>query len=639
MHIRNMPRALLSAALLFVVSATAVFAFPSARIGSRMSYEPATGSVILYGGVTMPDSSGKRHEFDDTWQWTGRRWVQLFPANTPGGRGYHSMAYFRPLDGLVIFGGNRGGEPLDDTWIYRNGNWSQLTPATSPTPRFSAATAVDTDRNRIVIFGGFNKTAALFDTWEFDGVSWIRTNEAGPKITNATLGYDSSRDTMILLGLNDKFERETYRYTNNGWTKLSPAKQPTCITEATLILQEHNEKLVLVGGSCSGFGSDETWEWDGSTWVKIEAKPTAGAVYGQAATYDAARQEVLIFGGADFTPRSTTYSYRDARYVLVATPETDPGPRSLFVMQRDSVRNVVWLYGGHTESSDYFDLWKLQNGKWTNARTSDIPNVCGSPFGAFDSDRGRLVILCEDSNVFEWDGEKWHSFSNVSTKPPGARFRSMTYDANLKRTITFGGYNGALYEKETWTWDGTKWERIAKNNQPKARALAVMFYDPISKKTYLHGGIGQPSSEDRVTRYADFHVLDNGRWTEIKTGTIPPARYGSMVATNPETGRTLVFGGKNEKEEYTNEQWEWNGSAWVKLETGNTPPPRLNGGLAFDPSTGSMALYGGYAGLYFQELWLLRGTQWTVVRDTPGSRRRSAFPAPRRGAARPGDNQ
>lgn len=633
---RSLPGAFLRAGLLFVVTATVAFAFPAARGGSRMAFDPTSGSVILYGGISGADSAAKRYDFDDTWEWTGRRWVRLYPETNPGARSYHHMAWFAPLNGIVVFGGQRNGEPLNDTWLFKDGEWTQLQTNESPSPRRLGTMAFDTARNRLVLFGGASKTENLYDTWEFDGISWIQTSAAGPEITGPQMAYDASRETMLLIGNSrTASERQTYRLVNGAWEKLSPEKQPTCITESAIVYQEHNGRIVLIGGSCAGFGVDETWEWDGENWIKLETKPGIGPVFSHSAAYDAARQETLIFGGSDFVLRGSTHRFRDTAFRTAQGVRVDPGPRSLFVMESDPRNGVVWLYGGHTESADYYDLWKLENGNWSNASTFDIPTVCTSPAGAFDSDRGRLVLLCEDSTTYEWDGTKWYTFTDTRNNPPGARFRSMVYDASLKKTLTFGGYNGITYERETWAWDGSNWTRIAKNNQPKARALATMFYDPISKKSYIYGGIGQPTEEDRVVRYGDFLALQNDKWVEIKTGTIPPGRYGAMADLNPVSGHTVMFGGKSEREEYLNEQWEWNGSSWTKVETANTPSPRMNGGLAWDPGAARMSLYGGYAGLYFSELWALRDGQWTLDRDTPPGRRRAAFISPRGSATEP----
>jgi len=630
----SLPGAIIRAGLLFVVSATMAFAFPSARGGSRMAYEPTSGSVILYGGISGADSSAKRYDFDDTWQWTGRRWVRLYPANSPGGRSYASMAWFAPLDGIVLFGGQTNGEPNGDTWLFKGGNWSQLNPGGTPEARRLAGIAFDSTRNRLVLFGGSNKLTNVYDTWEFDGLSWTRTSSAGPQLTNPQLAYDASRDTLLLIGNNSSNARETHRYNNGTWEKLAPTKQPSCVVESAMVYQEHSQRIVHIGGACSGFGTDETWEWDGADWIKLDPKPGVGTVFSHSAAYDVARQETIVFGGTDFVVRNSTYRFRDSVFTPAGSILATPGPRSLFVMESDPGRGVVWLYGGQNESAGYFDLWKLQNGNWSNATTSDIPNVCASPAGTFDTDRGRLVLLCEDSSTYEWDGEKWYTFASLKNKPPSSRFRSMAYDASAKKTLTFGGFNGSSYERETWGWNGTEWTRVSRNSQPKSRALANMFYDPISKKTYLYGGIGQASSEDRIIRYGDFHALEGDKWVEMKTGTFPPARYGAMDGLNPESKKTVIFGGKNEKEEYINEQWEWNGSAWAKLANTNSPSARMNGGLSWDPAAGAMSLYGGYAGLYFSELWALRGGRWELDQDELPGRRR-----PRIGPTRGGSDR
>src|SRR6266446_8004391 len=97
---------LLAGALLWI--APALFAAaPSPRTETRMVFVPLSAHTILFGGSTAPDSGATKlvYEFDDTWEWTGNRWVQRFPATSPSARGSQGMVYETSRSRILLFGG------------------------------------------------------------------------------------------------------------------------------------------------------------------------------------------------------------------------------------------------------------------------------------------------------------------------------------------------------------------------------------------------------------------------------------------------------------------------------------------------------------------------------------------------------
>ena len=55
-------------------------------------------------------------------------------------------------------------------------------------------------------------------------------------------------------------------------------------------------RVILFGGYRTG-PVDDTWEWDGTTWVEHELTPHPTARYQHAMAYDAARGRLLVVGG------------------------------------------------------------------------------------------------------------------------------------------------------------------------------------------------------------------------------------------------------------------------------------------------------------------------------------------------------
>src|SRR5262249_33986299 len=88
---------------------------PSARSGPALTFDGATGNIVLFGGI---DSTHK--SLNDTWTWDGKTWTQQFPSVAPPSRRSDgpSMAYLPSIRRVVLFGGVQDRTPLGDTWVW-----------------------------------------------------------------------------------------------------------------------------------------------------------------------------------------------------------------------------------------------------------------------------------------------------------------------------------------------------------------------------------------------------------------------------------------------------------------------------------------------------------------------------------------
>jgi hypothetical protein len=625
----------LSLALLI---APAVFAAqPSARLAPRMVYDPNTTFTYLYGGLSNTDvGTAKSYDIDETWVWVGERWIQLYPAHTPGGRSYQMMVWDYAHNRAILFGGRNGVNHLNDTWAFDGKDWTQLNPPNSPPARIWGGMTYDRKRNVAVLYGGQFTTAdgktttQLYDTWEFDGTNWTkRSTSDGPKVTTPVLAYDVANDTTYLLGSDTDGKPHFYSYNaqSAAWTELTPSTMPDCAVDGGLTYDEQNQKLVFYAGTCSTSGTTgETYEWDGTNWTKISPSATISRLNGEAISYDVARQRTMTFGGMEAfgAVQSKTFLYILGVWQPATADTQTPGPRSLFVLVTDPTSGVIWLYGGLNDEQILDDLWKYSAGHWEQVTVADTPTVCSTPNGVWDTDRSRLVIVCADSSLHEFSGAAWKNFApaDFKKKPQTRRFSSAAYDQSLKKTVLFGGYNETNYIDDTWLWDGTTWTQITKN-LPYDRSHAAMWYDPTMKKTLIYGGIGQRNRDARIERFSDMWSFDGTGWTQMKSITSTPGqRYGTQVVVDPGSKNVYLFGGmklnvngNTQTQTYANDFWKWDGAQWTQITTSTTPPPRENSALAFDPLTNDMITFGGWAGFYRSDLWLFRGNDWTLANE------------------------
>lgn len=642
---------------------------PSPRAQARMVWDIPNGVGVLFGGIGPLDKgTSLQHNSAETWLWNGSRWLQRFPATIPPPRAIHSMVWDSTRNRAVMFGGRREGtdkdEPyffLNDTWVYQNENWSQIQTAASPPVRQFGAMTYDESRDKVVLYGGNiqkpvdDTFEARYDTWEFDGLDWTeRTMPAAtnPKVAKPILGYDAARNETILVGLNDTGTATVmYRYdgANHTWSAVTPVKMPTCVNDGYMVYRPHRGRLLFLGGVCATNTPqlEEAWEWDnaGNTWTQITI---AGMIRGatQAVAFDPLRREVVMFGGTTAlgnTLFSQTVILQPDNAWRAVVISLRPQPRSQTGFDLDPASNTIWMFGGLDETSQFYhtDLWGYRNGQWFPA-SSGPSTDCESPLTAFDSDRNRLVVSCKGNETFEWDGSAWISFPDLKTKPQIRFFAGMVYDPMLKKTVMYGGFNNNDYRNDTWTWNGTAWTEVkmSKDKRPPNRGQMSMWFDPLQGKVILYGGIGRGSVNEHVTRYSDMWAFNGTGWTKLNVSETPGGRFGAQVAVNPQTGKTLLFGGlrvvvrdddpKGEalKQFFDNDTWEWDGAAsrWTRIFTDPaTPEPevRENGSVAWDPIASRLVMYGGYAdGFYRSDVWEWTGTDW-VPRLEQAFRRRA----------------
>jgi hypothetical protein len=639
-------RFFLASTLLLAAATTVLADAPNARTQTRLVYDPTTRHIILFGGTSALDAATRMaFEHSDTWEWTGRQWFQRYTATTPPGRSAHVMVYDSNRSQIVMFGGRIAlNVETNDTWIYKDNDWQRVDTPSAPEARLLPGAAFDPIRDRVVLFGGRRTVPsgrtvtqqAFFDTWEFDGTTWTLRSASGPQVDKPILIYDKARNQILMLGINTTSQTLMYIYdgANGTWTQAPTGTTlPPCVNESAVAYQTHNDTIFLTGGTCFGSGLiEEAWQWDGQNWTEVELTGAPERVFGHGLAYDEQSGAVFQFGGSTSRPIASTFLYRDGVVVGVGDFFT-PSPRSLHAFQRDPVNNTIFLYGGINDNGALPDFWSYQFGRWTPLSVVENSPLDCVTISAFDTERNRLMLFC-NTNMFEWDGSAFTSFAGLERKPPFREFAKMAYDPTLRKAVLFGGFDTANYLQDTWTWDGTAWTEVKPRRKPPARTLQTMWYDSTQRKVIMYGGIGRPTPEDRVERYDDMWSFDGTNWTEIEITNTPGRRFGAQATVDPRTNKLLLFGGIRvdtnamgvETQVYTNDLWEWDGSAWREIPTTNTPPARENAGFEYDPTTDSLVLFGGWSGFFRSDRWILDTSNytWRVMPETGPPRRRAA---------------
>mgnify|MGYP001563435487 CR=1 FL=1 len=192
--------------------------------------------------------------------------IEKFPANKPLGRDGHVMAYNTVSGKVILFGGynTTTSTCLNDTWEWDGTNWTQLFPATSPPPRNLFAMVYDSARQRMVFFGGTNPNitpGTYDDTWEWDGTNWTKVISATKLEQRYEQGmaYDSFRQKVVMYGgVGSTWEANytglpgwqydrlpVWEYDGLNWTPIFPATSPGSRSSAVIVYDDINQRVIM----------------------------------------------------------------------------------------------------------------------------------------------------------------------------------------------------------------------------------------------------------------------------------------------------------------------------------------------------------------------------------------------------------
>ncbi len=329
---------------------------PPGRADAAMTYDPATGNVVLFSGAGAGPA--------DTWIWDGTTWTQQFPATSPPARYGASMAYDAATGNVVLFGGcdkspfDQCGA-FDDTWTWDGVTWTQQFPTSSPPPSYWASMAFDPATDNMVLYTAPNGTDSV-STWTWDGSNWTEQSPATtpPARVVASMAYDPAIGALVLFGgqgytgdLND-----TWTWDGSTWTEQMPSTSPAARVDAAMAFDPSMDGLVLFGG----YGPlGDTWTYDGSNWVQQSPVSSPPARVGAAMSYDAATGNLVLFGGLD-----ASNSFRNDTWIDSVAPLITPNTPTISNLPSSSL------------ASDPFTAAVDTNGDGLKSVTSSTPSVC-----------------------------------------------------------------------------------------------------------------------------------------------------------------------------------------------------------------------------------------------------------------------
>lgn len=282
---------------------------PSPRTDASSAYDPANGTIVLFGGA---DRSGV---LGDTWSWDGAGWVRQHPATSPPGREFAFMGFDPATSRVVLFGGTTCAPPsssdvtgceyqqvqtnLDDTWTWDGSNWTKLQTAHAPAIQafrgdFGGMAADESHHELILVTWLTGSVRSTVETWTLQNADWNQLHPAHPPTQSAFSGpaYDAASGHLILEQLGERFGA-TYWWDGTDWRVFDIAVK-TPHSYGQLVSGGRRGLLLIWAGNA--------YSWNGKIWSGPTVLPSLVSLPphprdGWTASFDERTGDLILFGG------------------------------------------------------------------------------------------------------------------------------------------------------------------------------------------------------------------------------------------------------------------------------------------------------------------------------------------------------
>jgi Galactose oxidase, central domain len=291
-----------------------------------------------------------------------------------------------------------------------------------------AAIAHNTATHQFILFGGVNNgpegggQGPFFnDTWVWSAGVWEKETPATrpePR-DHAAMAYDSARGEVVLFGGNDSQSRRTV---NTPWALMRTYPPSPLPRKGTDVFYR------------------DTWVWNGTDWAQRNPAQAPSERFGHAMAYDAARKQVVLFGGSGGAGETLNDTWVwDGTNWKKMNPVNIPPARTFATLAYDPNHHQIVMFGGMDVKGSakghyvFGDTWLWDGSNWTRAKpTGDLPEARDGAGMDYDRSHGRLVLFSgyvynsmgtgsPSFDSWTWNGSHW-------TKLDPSEYR-LLYDA------------------------------------------------------------------------------------------------------------------------------------------------------------------------------------------------------------------
>lgn len=374
------------------------------------------------------------------------------------------------------------------------------------------------------------------ETWLWDGLEWVPAGQVLPgRADRQTIAFDAARQRVVLVRyLPAAPSPGVWEWNGSTWTDVTPF-WPQPGYAAQLVYDERLAQCVLFGGrvrpanplSPPKLGLD-LYAWNGFSWSLHTPRQFPDPTWLHAMAYDAARAEVVVFGGRErstFEVLNETWAFDGTRWRW-RDPRTTPSPRFRAAMAYDATRGRILMFGGDNGVTAFDETWTWDGTDWTRLATPTAPPPRAGAAMAYDPVRGETVLFGGSGLADTWvfDGTTWTQ--RITATAPAASVGdnlTMAFDTARSRVVL-------VVADVYWDWDGVDWSYVGDGAlisgqfhvcHDSARGVSYVWSDPD-----LHAYTG----------------VETARLQTVPTSYPPPSRFHFATAYHAAADRIVLFG-------------------------------------------------------------------------------------------------
>jgi hypothetical protein len=417
------------------------------------------------------------------------------------------------------------------------------------------------------------------------GPTWASPNDTPSARHSHAAAFDEGRGRMVVFGGTDGTVElnDTWEYDGSTWIRRTPATSPPASARVTMTY----DPVRGVTWLATGLMLNEIWKWDGNEWEQAPSIPVT--------------QNPWATSFANFLPRRRLVWHGGTNPGLIAWE----GPWDI------SGDRAMWRFDGSTWVSTLFPFPGPARPIYHDCPAAYVPPM-GRTY-AWDVDR-----------ILAWDGSAWQVVTITGGAPTGIESprHRITWDATRERLVV----HSALGPSQSGTIELTgplQGHWTSDTNPPLVRFNATLVHDTVRHTNLLFGGYASYSAQVSNDLFAMDSTPPTSGWAlRPAVTTQPTERIYSDMAFEASTGRMVLCAGQGTSGP-RNDTWTFDGSTWTSHGNSATVTPRSQPAICFAPGIGTMLFGGGvYPTTYHNDTWRFLGTQWlnTVVYGAPPPR-------------------
>ncbi|MCB0190523.1 MAG: hypothetical protein KDJ65_01120 [Anaerolineae bacterium] len=285
-----------------------------------------------------------------------------------------------------------------------------------------------------------------------------------------------------------------------------------------------------------------------------------------------------------------------------------PGPRYEHAMEYNAATNQIFIFGGRDGSQIYNDTWAfdMNTASWRQLAVNSptAPPARFSTVMIIDEAGQNLYVATGHTQGGQNYNDVWRlnlaseTWEDVTPAGPAPDPRYGGPGGNLSDDLVVTHGFGTTRYDDTWRFDTAtnQWQNITPPGQVPLQRCLFAATAALGNSLVVHGGCATPFGDCFLD---DAWVLntDTNTWREITSDVKPVGRqYHTLVPAISSQGdlRAIMFGGQDASLAPRNDAWILDVASgnWVLVGPQGAPPARYNHGAVWIPGYG-MILYGG----------------------------------------------